>query len=454
MLNKLALFFSHSIFQKLMSFVIMSLILNALSKEDYAIFNLFYNFVYILTSILIFETNRVFQTNISLNKESEKKIISQFILILILSFTFIASLITAWKFFLSDIIYLSLKNIPLIYFLIFSLVIINYKFFISFYTGKQDFRKMCFVSIFFPGLTIFSVLFFYIFDFNFLTMYFYINLITLLSYQIFFRSIIFFDFKNLAKTFLYFSNYLKKSIYYFFIGFKDHFFVLIIFAYISHIDVVVIADIGFLLFFSQFIQLGNLSLINIFLNKGNLSSREKYLLFPTLILGGFIMIFLVYSNSWLINLFYEKYLNTFLDNILLAFSFAIVSGTLGLLSVTVEKNKLKNILVNLVLYILSAIFIFFLITDEFSIIKKFFLYLIISNSLVILYLVLTNQLLKKYINKTKINLTFYTFICLSPIFTNNLKFYLFLFVLFLFLNKKLVLFFIYDFLKFFKRRFL
>ena len=50
MLNKLALFFSHSIFQKLMSFVIMSLILNALSKEDYAIFNLFYQFVYILTT--------------------------------------------------------------------------------------------------------------------------------------------------------------------------------------------------------------------------------------------------------------------------------------------------------------------------------------------------------------------------------------------------------------------
>ena len=74
MLNKLALFFSHSIFQKLMSFVIMSLILNALSKEDYAIFNLFYQFVYILTTILIFETNRVFQTNISLNKESEKKL--------------------------------------------------------------------------------------------------------------------------------------------------------------------------------------------------------------------------------------------------------------------------------------------------------------------------------------------------------------------------------------------
>ena len=72
MLNKIALFFSHSAFQKFITFIITSLILSFLSKEEYAIFNLFYNFVYILTSILIFETNRVFQTNISLNNELEK----------------------------------------------------------------------------------------------------------------------------------------------------------------------------------------------------------------------------------------------------------------------------------------------------------------------------------------------------------------------------------------------
>lgn len=454
MLNKIALFFSHSAFQKFITFIITSLILNFLSKEEYAIFNLFYNFVYILTSILIFETNRVFQTNISLNNELEKKIISQYVLILIFSFTLITASFAVWKYFLSDIIYLSLKSIPLIYFLIFSLVIINYKFFISFYTGKQDFKKMCLVSIFFPGLSIFSIMLFYITDIKFLTIYFYVNLITLLIYQLFFRSIIFLDFKNLAQTLSYFINYLKKSVYYFFIGFKDHFFVLIIFAYISHVNIVVIADIGFLLFLCQIMQLGNLSLINIFLNKGSLSSKEKYLLFPTLIFGSFIIIIFVYSNSWLINFFYSKYLNTFLDNILLAFSFAIVSGTLGLISVTVEKNKFKNISVSLLLYILTAIIIFIFFTDKFSIIKNFFLYLIISNTLVILYSVFLNHQLKKYINKTKINLMFYVLICALPMFTNNIKYYLILFGLFLMLNKKLVLFFVNDFLKVFKRRFL
>lgn len=421
MLNKVLQFFFYSSFQKIISLFFTSILIILLEKEIFGIYNLFYSFSNIIVTILTFEIVRIFQTKASFHEKIE---IPEFLSLFIFLYLVICIFFVVWKIYLVNFFFSDLKNYSIFYFLIFTFLLINHKFLLHYFLAKKEIKKLILLTLLFPGLNFISIFLFLFIKEDFLDMFFLSNIFSVFFIIKIFKNFFIIKLSLLKKVFSNFKIYFQKSFYYYFISLKDQLYTLVIFGFILSKDLTSVANISFLLFIGQIINIFSQIFLNIFINKGSLKRKESFLIFPIFIFISYTSIIVLYSCSWFIDIFFSKYSAIFNNYGLLALNFGVITGLLGITSVNIVKNRFKTISTSIFIY-LSIFFMIFFIFDKFFVIEiKFFLFLIISNLFVIIYLMFGISGLKKYIFRMKYNCLIILTYSFLPLFSNAFTYYI------------------------------
>jgi hypothetical protein len=439
MLYKVLHFFLYSGFQKTISLFFTSILIILLDKEIFGIYNLFYSFGNIIVTILTFEIVRAFQAKASFH---EKKIIPEFLSLFMLLYLVICIFFVVWKMYLANFFFSELKNYSIFYFLIFTFLLINHKFLLHYFLAKKEIKKLILLTLLFPGLNFISIFLFIFIKEDFLGMFFLSNIFSVFFIIKIFKNFFVIKLSLLKKVFLNFKIYFQKSFYYYFISLKDQLYTLVIFGFILSKDLISVANISFLLFIGQIINIFSQVFLNIFINKSSLTRKESFLILPIFIFISYTSIIILYSSSWLVDIFYSKYSDIFNNYGLLALNFVVVTGLLGITSVNIVENHFKIICTSIFIY-LSIFFMVFFIFNKFFVIEiKFFLFLIISSLSVNFYIIFSVLGLRKYIFRMKYNCLIILIYSFLPLFSNVLTYYILTWFFLAFVNYKNIKYFL------------